>query len=416
MPEGVVVIGAGVIGLCSAYYARARGMEVTVIDRGPLEPSGCSLGNAGMIVPSHFVPLAAPGMVSLGLRWMLNPKSPLYIKPRLSWSLLDWGWRFARACTRRHVASSAPLLAQLGLASRALYDELSLKLGDFSLTRRGLLMLCKRERTLEAEGHLVELGRELGVEARVLDARQTAELDAGVEMDVAGSVYFPGDCHFTPQAFMAGLRGELERAGVRFIWRAPVTGWRRASRRLRAAITGAGEFEAGAFVLAGGVWSPDALRELGLRLPMQAGKGYSLTLDRPVQLPRLCSICTEARVAVTPMSGTLRFAGTMEIAGVDESINPRRVQGIVEAVPRYFPRFKGSDFAGVEPWAGLRPCSPDGLPYLGKPRATDNLVVAAGHGMMGMSLGPITGQLVALLLAEESPDFDLSLLSPDRHG
>jgi len=169
------------------------------------------------------------------------------------------------------------------------------------------------------------------------------------------------------------------------------------------------------FVLAGGAWSPRLAHELGLHLPIQAGKGYSLTLPKPPQLPQLCSICTEARLAVTPMGSALRIGGTMEIAGLNEDINPVRVRGIIKSALQYFPAFKESDFDGIQPWRGLRPCSPDGLPYIGRTAKFANLSFASGHAMMGLSLGPITGQLIAQILSGEKPPFDLSLLSPDRY-
>jgi D-amino-acid dehydrogenase len=177
-----------------------------------------------------------------------------------------------------------------------------------------------------------------------------------------------------------------------------------------------GEFSADEYVIAGGSWSPLMSRALGLRLPMQAGKGYSLTLPKPRQLPGVCSILAEARIAVTPMGGGLRFGGTMEIAGLDEAINPVRVLGIIKAVPRYLPEFTPDDFAGIPPWSGLRPCSPDGLPYLGRTGKFANLTIATGHAMMGLSLGPITGRLVAEVLSGEQPSHDLKLLSPDRYA
>jgi D-amino-acid dehydrogenase len=195
-----------------------------------------------------------------------------------------------------------------------------------------------------------------------------------------------------------------------------VNGWRVSGRRIEAARTNKGDFTADEYVLCGGSWSPGVARELRARLPMQAGKGYSLTLPHPRQLPQISAIFSEARVAVTPMGGTLRFGGTMEIAGLDERINPRRVQGIIHAVPRYYPDFSPSDFEGIQPWRGLRPCSPDGLPYLGRFAAYDNLSTATGHAMMGLSLGPITGRLMAEILTGEKPSLDLTMLSPDRYA
>ncbi len=248
--------------------------------------------------------------------------------------------------------------------------------------------------------------------AEVLDAPQTAALDPGVTMDIAGSVYYPMDCHLQPERYVTAMERRLGGAMLD----AEATGWRRDGSRLTAVRTSAGEIDGDEFILAGGAWSPRIVRDLGLRLPMQAGKGYSLTLPHPVELPAICSILAEARVAVTPMNGALRVGGTMEIAGFNERISPRRVAGIVKALPRYYPRFRPEHFDGIEPWCGLRPCSPDGLPYLGRTRAASNLIVATGHSMMGLSLAPVTGELAAQVVDAEPPRIDLTLLSPDRYA
>jgi D-amino-acid dehydrogenase len=420
MSKQVVIIGAGVIGLGSAYYCARRGHRVTVLDRNPEQRDGCSFGNAGMIVPSHFVPLAAPGMVALGLKWMWNPESPFYIKPRLDWELLKWGWQFWRAATAKRVERAAPLLRDLNFASRACFEELAggapasgaPGIGDFGLVKRGLLMLCKTQHTLDEEAKFAARANELGVPAEVLDAKQTAALDPAITMNIAGAVYFPKDAHLSPNRFMAALKAECDALGVVFQWGADVAALTHHASR----ITSACDIEADEFIVAGGSWSPELSRSLGLRLPMQAGKGYSLTLPQPPQLPQLCSILTEARVAVTPMDGALRIGGTMEIAGLNEDINPVRVRGVIKSALKYFPAFKESDFDGVAPWRGLRPCSPDGLPYLGRTAKFKNLTLATGHAMMGLSLGPITGRLVAELLSDERPSFDLALLNPDRYA
>jgi len=416
MSKHVLVIGGGVIGLCAAYYATRRGHRVTLLERGASEGDGCSHGNAGMVVPSHFTPLAAPGMVALGLKWMWNPESPFYIKPRLDADLWKWGWKFFRAATPAHVARAAPLLRDLSFASRACFEELAAAPGpEFGLVKKGLLMLCKTAHTFDDEARMAGRARELGIPAEVFDARQTAALEPNVRMDVAGSVLFPQDCHLAPDRFMQSLRARLEAAGVEFGWNTAVTRWRVGASAVDAVHTARGEFRADEYVLAAGAWSHVVARDLGLALPMQAGKGYSLTLPAPRQLPERCAILTEARVAVTPIGSSLRFGGTMEIAGLDENINPTRVQGIIKAVPRYYPDFDPADFRGLEPWRGLRPCSPDGLPYVGRTARFRNLVIATGHAMMGLSLGPITGRLIAEIISGDNPAFDLRLLDPDRY-
>ena len=430
MARSILIVGGGVIGLCTAYYAARRGLRVTVLDRASADHEGCSYGNAGMIVPSHFVPLAAPGMVALGLKWMWNPESPFYIKPRLDADLFNWAWKFWRAANAGHVARSAPLLRDLSFASRACFEELDdtwrgssrreeavTKGGSgFDLVKRGLLMLCQTQHALDDEAKFAVRANALGVPAQVLDAKQTTALDPGVRMDIAGAVYFPKDCHLTPQRFMAALKAQCAALGVKFLWQTDVAGFTQHGTRITSVKTLADEFEADEFVLCGGAWSPLVARELGLKLPMQAGKGYSLTLPQPRQLPTLCSIFTEARLAVTPMGSSLRIGGTMEIAGLNEEINPRRVQGIIKAVPKYFPDFTPEDFAGIAPWRGLRPCSPDGMPYVGRTAKFTNLSVATGHAMMGLSLGPITGKLMAEILSGEAPTINVSALSPDRYA
>ena len=310
---------------------------------------------------------------------------------------------------------SAPLLRDLNNTSRAEYETLAETFGnEFGLVKRGLLMLTKTSHALEEETAMAAKARVLGIPAEVLTPEETAKLDPNITMEIAGSVYFPNDCHLSPSKLMAGLARRLKERGVRFVYGASVAGWVTTKGRVTAALTSAGQFEADQFVLAGGAWSPEAARGLSLSLPMQAGKGYSITLENPKQLPEICSIFVEARVAVTPMGGTLRVGGTMEIAGNDLSVNPRRVAGIVKSVPRYYPAFSETDFAGLPTWSGLRPVSPDGLPYLGRPAKWSNVVVATGHAMMGLSLGPVTGKLVGEVLAGVPPSIPLTLLSPDR--
>jgi D-amino-acid dehydrogenase len=347
-------------------------------------------------------------MVGLALKWMLNPASPFYIKPRPSFELAAWGLRFWRAANAEHVRRAAPLLCKLHMESRALYEELAAQANDFHFEKRGVLILCRSEHALEEEAALVEPARRLGLNAELLDAKGLAALEPDVRIDALGAVRIAEDCNVEPRSLMDALQARCAAAGVDFCWNTEAAGWRTAGNRIRAL----GNLEADEFVLAAGSWSPALARGLGLRLPMQPGKGYSVTLERPRLAPRYCAVLSEARVSVSPMNGRLRFGGTMELAGLDESINPIRVSGIIAAAQRYYPDFGPQDFEGVQPWRGLRPCTPDGLPYIGRSAAAPNLVVATGHAMMGVSLGPVTGKLVADAL-EGAPN--LEQLSPDRY-
>jgi D-amino-acid dehydrogenase len=252
----------------------------------------------------------------------------------------------------------------------------------------------------------------------VIDSKVIAALEPDVTADVAGGVYFSKDCHLSPNRFLAGLKRQCDALGVKFVWEAEVNDWRvERDRQVYSIRLGNGEELSGdEFVVAGGSWSPVLAQKLGLKIPLQAGKGYSLTLAKPRELPQICTILTEARVAVTPMGRTLRFGGTMEIAGLNEDINSVRVRGIVKAATKYYPAFQPEDFAGIRPWCGLRPCAPDGLPYLGRTARYSNLSIATGHAMMGLSLGPITGRILSEVLSGEQPSFDLTLLNPDRYA
>src|SRR5438552_6261311 len=297
----VLIIGGGVIGLSTAYYTARKGHQVAVLDRGTIEQENCSYGNAGLVVPSHFVPLAAPGMVVQGLKWMLKPASPFYVKPRLDRDLLDWGFKFWRAANAGHVSRSAPLLRDLNLAGRTCFEELAELTGNaFGLEKKGLLCLCKTEHRLEEEVRTAGQARQLGLNAEVLSARQAMDLDPQVRLDIVGAVYFRDDCHLIPALFMAALKQQLVKLGVKFLWQTELTGWRLNGHSIAAVRTAKDEFMAEEYVLCGGSWSPVAARELRLILPMQAGKGYNLTLPRPRQLPTIPAILTEARVAVTP--------------------------------------------------------------------------------------------------------------------
>ena len=352
-------------------------------------------------------------MVAKGVLFLIDPQSPFFVHPRLDAGLMRWGWRFYRSATVRHVAASRELLRDLHLESRRLFGELTAD-EDFGLVQRGLLTLCRTSKGLDDESETAAAARAIGVQAEVLDAKGTAALEPDLTMDVVGSVYFPEDCHLDPARFMESMRRRvLALGGV--IEHGVNIDTIEATRGEVTAVSGGGRrFEGTRFVIAGGSWSAELLASVGLRLLLQAGKGYSLTLPSPPELPRLCAILSEASVAVTPMGGRVRFAGTMEVAGLDRSINSARVQGIVKSVSAYLPSFPPREFASVAPWAGLRPVSADGVPYLGKVSGLTNLVVATGHAMMGVSLGPVSGRLVADLLAGDAPFRAINAMSPER--
>ena len=416
--KSVVVCGGGIIGLSCAYYLAREGYRVTVVERNAEGADSCAQGSAGYISPSHIMPISSPGMILQGLKWMMNSRSPFYVKPRLDGDLLRWGWLFARACTKEHTRRAAPVLRDLCLGGRKLFLELAEITGDaFELKTEGLLNVCKTQAGLDHEAAgLAALANELGVEAQVLDAKQTAALEPGVRMAVAGSIFFPIDAHITPRKLVPVMVSLLQEMGVTFKWNTSVYGWRSEGGRVSAVATTTGEVSADEFVLAGGSWSPAMVNGLKINLPMQPGKGYSLTIEQPRFHLTKSIIFKERRVAVTPMGERLRFGGTMEISGHSDNVRPERIEQIIEAAQFYFPDFTAQDFAGIEPWFGYRPVSPDGLPYIGRFGNHANLTAACGHAMLGLTMAPITGLLVSEILSGRKPSVDLSMLSPDRYA
>jgi D-amino-acid dehydrogenase len=410
--DRVVIIGGGVIGVCSAYYLARQGRPVTLLEQGEI-CAGSSYGNAGLIVPSHSVPLAAPGVLWKGLKWMLNPESPFYIKPRLDRDLLGWLWRFAAACRTSRMRRAIPIIRDLSRASLALYRELAALDGfEFGYQERGALGVYVTEHGYadgRAEARLLE---EAGLPAKVLDGPAARSVEPALSAEVVGAVYFAEDAHLIPDRFVTGLARIAAGLGATVRTGTEVLGFTTGGRRIAAVETTRGTVEAGEVVLAAGSWSPGIARGLRLRLPIQPAKGYSLTCRRPPDSPAIPLLLGEAKVGVTPMADTLRFAGTLELAGLDLAINRRRVDAIRRSAVRYLRA--AANVEVLEIWRGLRPCTPDGLPIIGRPAHLDNLIVATGHAMIGVSLGPVTGRLVSQLAGGERPLFDLAPLSPER--
>ena len=409
-----IVIGGGIIGLCSAYYLQQSGWEVTLLDKSDLADS-CSYGNLGMIVPSHFVPLAAPGMITQGIRWMFNNKSPFYVKPSLNWDLISWGLKFMKSATLQHVEKSAAALLNMNLYSKKLYEELQQQPGfDFSLEHKGILMYYKTDKVAEEEVHMAEKARNMGIDAVVLNNEEIQTLEPGVALDILGAIHYRCDAHLYPNQLIAQLLQSLSAAGVTIKRNTPVSGILVEKGKIKKVHTENGEYDADLVVMAGGSWLPQLAKMAHLNIPLMPGKGYSFTQKDPVKKLRVPAILCEARVAITPMNGHMRYGGTMEIAPVNNMINLNRVEGIVQSVPKYFPGMQLDMPDKKDIWYGFRPCSPDGLPYLGRSRKIQNLIVAGGHAMMGLSLGPSSGKVVADLANGLQPEVDIRVFDPER--
>ncbi len=402
--DKIHIVGGGIVGLCAAWYLKQAGCDITVIDKND-GSDGTSFGNAGMIVPSHFVPMAAPGVLAQGLRWMLNSKSPFYIKPRLNADLIQWIWHFYRSANHRKVAESCPILYELNEQSKWLYKKMATENGfSFSFEERGLLMLYKTKKQAKEEEELAEKAHHLGVKAQIFDKKGLQTLEPEMDLDVMGGIYFPGDAHLYPNQLMIQLKTRLKKLGVSFISNTTVVDFKINGSKIEALHTAAGNRIAVKNVLlTSGCWSGLLLKKAGIKIHLQDGKGYSITLKKTKLRPRIPTILSEAKVAITPMGDDLRVGGTLELGGLSEKINQKRVKGIVESVPRYYKNIEVPFSNNIKIWKGYRPCTPDGMPYIGHADKLSNLFVGTGHGMMGLSLGAVTGKLLCEIIAGQKP-------------
>lgn len=410
----IIIIGGGIAGLCSAYYLLKAGWKVSLIDDGDLKDN-CSYGNAGMIVPSHFTPLAAPGIVAQGIKWLFNSKSPFYVKPSLSLGLLSWSLNFMKHANKKHVERSAPHLRDLNLLSSDLYSEMDANDSfDFDLRHKGILMLYKTDKAAEEEAHLAAQAQSLGLDVGVLTREEVQKLEPQSTLDVKGAVHYRCDSHLYPQALMQQLIAYISHHGALIHEHTTISGFEISKGKITAVLAKDRKFTADKVVMTGGAWLPELAKKAGLKVSVMPGKGYSFMHSPHEQVLQHPSLLLEARVAVTPMNGQIRFGGTMELAAVNSEVNMKRLQGIVEAIPQYYPDLKVNIPEKKDVWYGFRPCSPDGLPYLGYSKRVSNLIVAGGCGMMGLSLGPAVGKVVSELADEARPSANISLFEPDR--
>lgn len=409
----VIVVGAGIAGLSAAYYLLKDGWEVMVLEKDD-GANNCSYGNAGMIVPSHFTPLAAPGIVAQGLKWMLNSKSPFYIRPSLNVSLIDWGLKFLRHANEKHVQQNAEAIRDLNLYSSRLYNELAAEEGfDFELRQNGILMLYQTKTVQHEEMELAAAAQRLGLQTEVLDQDGIEALEPDLKINALGGVWYACDGILSPSELMQQLTRYLLTHGAEIRYQTEVNGFRLSGSRITEVFTSRGHYRADEVVIAGGAALPKLVSRLHLKLPLMPGKGYSF-MHEPTATTAMKhgALLLEARVAVTPMRHQIRFSGTMELGPANDRIYKNRVKGIVESIPRYFPDLKVTYPKDV--WFGYRPCPPDGLPYLGRPRQYSNLSIAGGGGMMGLSLGPAFGKTIADLLSGKASATGIAGFSPGR--
>jgi D-amino-acid dehydrogenase len=332
---------------------------------------------------------------------------------------MDWGLKFIRSATNKHIARSAVPLRDIAILSKSLYEQWANDPSfDFGFTNAGLLEMFQTPANAEHADHSVEAAKELGLEAYLLNKEQTQALEPATQLNVAGSVFFKCDAHLDPGKLMSNLLSNLESSGVHLLKNDEVINIERAGSAIQAVITASGKhISADSVVLAAGSWSRELAKMMDMRIPMVGGRGYSVTLQNPEFKLNHPAILTEGRVAITPLpGGRIRFGGTMEITGINSAPKYNRVKGIIAAVKDFIPSFSIEMPVKDKIWTGFRPCSADGLPYIGRSTRYKNLVVATGHSMLGLSLGPGTGRLVTDIITETRPSINIKAFEPERFG
>ena len=414
MSKNIIIIGGGIAGLSAAYFLQKSGHEVTVLDKAGIT-EGASFVNAGYITPSHIIPLASPGMIAKGLKWMFNSSSPFYMKPRWDPEFFKWAWYFHRSSTKAKVEKAIPVIKDINVLSRDLFEEFksSGQFGGFQLENKGLLMLYQSQKEGDHELEVAEKARFLGLEVDALDQNALQELEPNVKIDALGAVHYYCDRHTTPTEFMPKMISYLESEGVKIKRHEAVQDIQVKNKRVQSVMTDSHIYTPDEVVLAAGSWSGSLAKKLDIKLPLQAGKGYRINIPRPTGIS-MPAILMETKVACTPMKGFTRFAGTMEFSGINTFIRKERVEAIARSAQQYYPELEITEEEKADAKSGLRPVSPDGLPYIGRSKACDNLIFATGHAMMGWSLGPATGKLVSVVIDGSPTSMDITPFSPDR--
>lgn len=414
MAKNIVIIGGGIVGLSAAYFLHKAGHQVTVIDKSDIT-GGASFVNAGYITPSHIIPLASPGKIAQGIKWMFNSASPFYMKPRWDVDFFKWSWYFHKSSTKEKVAKAIPVIKDINLLSFDLFKEMKASgdLGDFQLERKGLLMLYQTQKSFDHEIEVAKKASYLGLEVKELNRTELLKLQPNLQIEAEGAIHYECDGHTTPTEFMPKLVHYLKTEGVSIKTNEEVTDVHFSNNKIASLNTTKAQYNPDEVVMAAGSWSGVLSKKLNISLPLQAGKGYRINIERPTGIT-IPSILMESSMAVTPMQGFTRFAGTMEFSGINNIVRKERVAAIVNGAKRFYPRleFLQHEIDAVQ--TGLRPVSPDGLPYIGKSKTLANLTFATGHAMMGWSLGPATGKLVSEIIDAKKTAMDITAFKPDR--
>jgi D-amino-acid dehydrogenase len=410
----VLILGAGAVGLACALQLLRAGRRVVVVDQG-LAGRQTSHGNCGTITPSHATPLAMPGMVTKAFRMMLTPDAPLYVQPTLDPRRLLWLMRFALRCNQRDFDAVTRVKGPFLMRARAVLADLIRDEGlDCEFEQLGTLYTYRDPAAFEAAQWLPRALAEVGIPIETLDGARARQMEPALNEQIVGAYFNPADAHLRPDRYVAALAARVRALGGEIVERTRVDGFVESARGIERVRTSAGDYTAREMVFALGAWSPALARTIGLRLPIQPGKGYSITFERPARAPRIPVVLKERSVCVTAWSSGYRLGSTMEFAGYDDTLNRRRLDALTRAAPEYLVDPIGP--RRVEEWYGWRPMTWDDLPIIGRSPRHRNLVLATGHGMLGITMSAVTGELVRDLVTGAAPAIDPAPFRVERFG
>jgi D-amino-acid dehydrogenase len=415
MRSDVLILGGGVIGLACSLQLLKAGASVRVLEQGA-PGSGSSHGNCGTITPSHAPPLAMPGMIGVALRSMLRSDAPLYLNPRLDGRRLRWLLGFARRCNWRDFNRAAVARLAILQRSRELLAELVRSDAlDCEFDEGGVLYAYRTaaKRASDEKHHAAVLDR-LGIAVQRLRGDEVEAMEPALKPGLVGGLFHPGDARLRPDRYVAELVRRVVELGGVIEAGARVEGFVHENRRIRQVVTSRGAFDGDSVLLALGAWSPLLSKKLGLRLPMQPGKGYSLTYEKPELAPRHALVLREASVCVTTWQSGYRLGSTMEFSGYAEGINRVRIDALRRGAADGLRQPEGPSL--LEEWWGWRPMSVDELPIIGRSARWSNLLLATGHGMLGISMSTGTAELVASMLGGPRSPLEASPYAPARFG
>ncbi|HEY2347072.1 MAG TPA: FAD-dependent oxidoreductase [Xanthomonadaceae bacterium] len=408
----ILIVGGGVIGLACALELQRAGRQVRIVEQQRVG-SGSSHGNCGTLTPSHAAPLAAPGVIAKALRWMLTPDAPLYVAPRFDPALWRWLWRFARRCNALDFHAAMRAKALLLNTSRAMIEALIREHGlDCEFAAIGVLHAFADPKARDAAYAELPGLHDVGIASEMWDAAKLAAEEPSLRAGLVGGLFFPGDASLRPDRFVAALERLVRASGCEIVEDCEVLGFRRDRGRIAGLDTSRGPQRGREVLIATGAWSPPLVRDLGFALPVQPGKGYSITFDAQRLPPRRPLVLSERSVCVTSWGSGFRLGSTMEFSGYDASLNRRRLDALVRAAGEYLRDPPAG--ARREEWFGWRPMTHDDLPILGRAPGSDNLWLATGHGMLGVSMSMVTGRLLADLMCGRDPLLDPAPYSPRR--